>query len=113
MLKKKRDLYPIDTAVVINLGKKKNKTEGGIIFTDSYADKNELMLTEGKIEVAGEGAFKELKAAGLSYPEVGDNVCFKRYSGILFDCEVTGTIYRVVQDIDIYAIDNGEEVEVE
>lgn len=113
MLKKKTNLIPIDTAVVVELGKKEEKTDAGIILTDAYREKNEMMMTEGEIIAIGDRAFNELDKMDKFYPRIGDNVCFKRYSGIIFDCEVTKNIYRVVQDIDIYAMNNYKEVEIE
>lgn len=117
MLKFKRDLIPLDTTVLIDLGKRSDRTEGGIIFIDEYRDKNEMTRTEGTILKLGDGAFKEERErfGGISsdlVAAVGDKVCFKRYSGILFDCEATGNLYRIVQDMDIYAIERGEYVEV-
>jgi len=113
---RKLELVPIDTAVIADLKSISNTTEGGIYLTDVQKERTEMTQTEGVLSAIGDGAFEELKSRGYNYPKVGDLVYFKSHSGILVreDSRLKrNKLQRVMQDIDIYAINKGEEVEVE
>ena len=81
----------------------KNKTKGGILFSQETLDKARIATTCGYVLKMGDLAYKDKEKFGKPWCKVGDWVMFARYAGsrlpieggevrILNDDEVLGTI---------------------
>jgi len=104
------DLVPVDSAVIVELKKVDEKTKGGLIKLSSQMEKDQQYIDEGILVAIGDLAFYELKHNDGTVPPLGSRVFFKRHSGILHETEDKEKIYRIIQDIDIYAYEKKEEV---
>jgi len=81
----------------------KNKTKGGILFSQETLDKARISTTCGYVLKIGDLAYKDNEKFGKPWCKVGDWVIFARYAGsrlpieggevrLLNDDEVLGTI---------------------
>lgn len=102
-------LIPLDTAVVVKIEKSKDTTKSGIALPENMVERSQQLVTEGVLYSIGDFAFNELLLNNKKVPKIGDKVFFKKFSGILHDPKKNDDfIYRIINDIDIYAF---EEVE--
>jgi co-chaperonin GroES (HSP10) len=105
------DYKPIDTAVMIEVDKVEETSAGGIQLPEGFIEKEQMMRVEGVIVAMGDYAYKELKDAKFNYPNIGDKVLCKKYSGVLHYNEIDKRrVYRIIQDTDVIAIKQNSEV---
>jgi co-chaperonin GroES (HSP10) len=101
-------LKPIDTTIAVEIEKVSGKSSGGIQLLEDAVLREQMSITEGVLAAVGDYAFCDIKD-GL-VPKIGDKIFFKRHSGILHTDKETGKEYRIIQDTDVYAIEQAEEV---
>jgi co-chaperonin GroES (HSP10) len=101
------DIIPIDSAVVVEIKKIEEKTAGGLIITKTTAERDQQYVDEGVLVAIGDLAFFEVRNNGGIAPNIGDMVYFKKHSGILHENADKTKIYRIIQDIDVYAYKQG------
>lgn len=98
--------------ILIRLKKleKKETFEGSMIvradLTDSRHKLEQEAIYEGYVVGVGEDAYSEYDTP---WCRLGDLVQISRYSGCLVDNIEEGYVYRMVNDIDIHAVFEGEE----
>ena len=106
----KLDIIPVDSAVIVEIKKVEEKTASGLYIAKSAAERDQQYVDEGVLVAIGDLAFYEVKNNGGVMPPIGSTVYFKKHSGILHENEDKTKIYRIIQDIDIYAYKTVEEV---
>ena len=99
-------LIPVDDCVIVEI-EKITEMQGGIYLPPEVTEKRQMMIVEGILVKAGDFAFFDLINNGKEYPQVGNKVYFKRYSGILHTDEETQREFRIIQDQDIYCFERG------
>jgi len=95
-------------AVAVEIEKVKTTSEGGLALPEEFVEKKQMNITEGVVAAVADFAFAEIQQG--RYPKIGDKVYFKKFSGILHSDKDTGKEYRIVQDTDIYGIEESMEV---
>ena len=90
--------------VLISPEEIKEKTTGGIVIPDTARERILLGVTKGKVVDKGPRAFKDEN--GLQ-PKIGDIIVFAKYSGLPVECD--GESYRIMNDIDVLAIEEEKE----
>lgn len=93
-------INPIAFYVVVTAPEIETKSEGGIVIPTDIAEKERFHTTTGKIIKLGPTAFESLDKSRR--PKIGDNVYYKKYSGI--EIVEDDIMYRVIVDEDIYAL---------
>lgn len=83
-------ITPIDTNILVEVPKVENKTAGGIILPEDYAEREEMSQVRATVRSIGEWAFPDIRFA----PEIGDTVYITKYAGRLYT--VDGVEYRVI-----------------
>lgn len=107
-------ITPIGDQVVILPDKSIEKTSGGVIMPDSIRESHSLAAESGIIAAIGDGAWtwnmdRTRKFEGTK-PEVGQRVCFTRYSG-MERIGKDGEMYRVMTDSCIGALVDVEQID--
>lgn len=103
--KKKLKISPFGTAVVVCVEKPKETTDAGIILTANVVERDQTEAANGIIVAMGDRAYEEDRLSDYKYPKIGDKICFKKYSGIIRTDKENDIEYRVLQDVDIYALE--------
>jgi len=78
----------------------KEQTSGGLFIPQTVRDQEQYAVIKGKVLAIGPAAQVEFDSGQL---EVGDEVIFAKYGGMVVRDEDTGTDLRVVNDEDIIA----------
>lgn len=91
--------------VVVELDAVEEKTAGGIIITHRIKQTDEICCTTGTIVEIGEFSYKEYPGYWF---KVGERVIFAEHSGRLWKDTATGKLYRIMNDLDILAVAEGE-----
>jgi co-chaperonin GroES (HSP10) len=112
----KSGIKPFDDSIVVLVPSAENKTDGGILLADSYADREKYASKRVVIVDIGINAFnlyererkKHCDTMGYVYerlvlPKVGDEVIITEYSGRLVKGEDKRD-YRIVTAADIHGI---------
>jgi co-chaperonin GroES (HSP10) len=85
--------------------------DSSIVLPEDIQRRDQMSITEGIVAAIGDCAFLEIKNAGAkALPMIGDKVYFKKFSGILHSDKESGKEYRLIQDIDIYALESTDGV---
>lgn len=105
------DFVPVDDCVVVEI-EKIEKEINGIALPEGYGERKQMGVCEGILIKLGSLAFYDLIENDKEYPEPGNKVYFKRYSGILHTDKKSGREFKVIRDQDIYAFEgvNNEEM---
>lgn len=98
------DFVPVDDCVVVEI-EKTEKEKNGIALPEAYSERKQMSIVEGVLIKSGSLAFYDLINNEKEYPQAGDTVYFKRYSGILHTDKKTEREFRIVRDQDIYAFE--------
>jgi len=100
----KSGIYPVEYKVLVLPDMKEEKTEGGIVLTSDYREKQEMAEVEGELIAVGPDAFTNDEGHLWSVkPQIGATVLFAKYAGI-YTKGNDGLNYRLINDKDVLAI---------
>jgi co-chaperonin GroES (HSP10) len=107
------DMKPIDTRILIKVKETdlaKAAREGILFIPKESISQSHNEISEGTLVDMGGNAFHLLDDVERK-PEIGNEVYFVKYSGI--GKTVDEVEYRIMTDVDVYAIKEKEKKEVE
>jgi len=91
-------LRPLHDRIVVQRGKKEEKTKGGIIIPDTAKEKP----IEGKVVAAGNGKLSEEGKRIALEVKKGDQILFGQYSGT--EVKIEGEEYLIMREDDVLGV---------
>jgi len=101
---------PTGRQILVQIAKLKEKSKGGIIFTDTTRSDAENTLAFGKVIATGYDAYRDSSSVGEfghKWAQVGDIVRFPRYSPNKFTVKPEDITFVYLDDTEIYGILDG------
>lgn len=96
-------ISPAGHRVLVKVDEVEKTTKGGIIITDTIADRKQEASIYGTVVAVGPTAWKAFDD-GLPWANVGDKVAFAKYGGFIIEDPDTGDQFRLLNDEDICAV---------
>src|SRR3990167_7804977 len=101
-------LRPTYNRVLVKLGSVEEKTKGGIVISDAYANRAAKGAQLVTVVELGPDAFHDTRTE-REWCQEGDKVFIVRYCGEDYVDPKTNEMYRIINDVDIIAIVDDEE----
>ena len=96
-------ISPAGHRVLVKVDEVEKVTKGGIIITDTIADRKQEAGIYGTVVAVGPTAWKAFDD-GIPWAAVGDKVAFAKYGGFIIEDPNTGDHYRLLNDEDVVAV---------
>ena len=91
-------LRPLQDRILVQRGKEKEKTKGGIIIPDTAKEKP----IEGKVIATGNGKLNEEGNRVALEVKKGDQILFGQYSGT--EVKIEGEEYLIMREDDVLGV---------